>query len=48
MSGARDTDVLTDAINAAGIHKYLSKDWDAERLRTEVGDAYVRRRKAQS
>ena len=25
---------LTDAVNEAGIHKYLSKDWDPARLRS--------------
>jgi response regulator RpfG family c-di-GMP phosphodiesterase len=31
---------LTSAINHAGIHKFLSKNWDADRLRAEVREAY--------
>jgi diguanylate cyclase (GGDEF)-like protein len=35
-----DPPTLTGAVNHAGIHKYLSKNWDAERLRAEVREAY--------
>jgi len=42
LSGTGDAGTVTDAINEAGIHKYLSKDWDAVRLRSEVRGAYLR------
>jgi diguanylate cyclase (GGDEF)-like protein/PAS domain S-box-containing protein len=45
LSGANDFGQVTDAVNDAGIHKYLSKDWDAVRLRSEVREAYLRHRK---
>jgi diguanylate cyclase (GGDEF)-like protein/PAS domain S-box-containing protein len=44
-SGKLDSAALTDAINAARIHKFVSKDWDAKRLRAEVRAAYRGRRK---
>jgi len=37
-----DGGTVTDAVNKAGIHKYLWKSWKAARLRTEVRDAYQR------
>jgi EAL domain-containing protein (putative c-di-GMP-specific phosphodiesterase class I)/CheY-like chemotaxis protein len=40
VSGAGDTDTVTNAVNEAGIHKYLSKTWDPARLRSEVREAY--------
>lgn len=43
VSGVGDFGTVTDAINEAGIHKYLSKGWDAARLRSEVREAYLRR-----
>jgi len=43
MSGAGSTEMLTDAVNAAAIDKYLSKNWDAARLRPEVREALLRR-----
>ena len=43
MSGAGSTEMLTDAVNAASIDKYLSKNWDAARLRSEVREALLRR-----
>ena len=43
-SGVGDTGTLTNAVNEAGIHKYLSKDWDPARLRSEVREAYLHRR----
>jgi two-component system response regulator HupR/HoxA len=36
MSGAGTEDTLTEGVNAAGIHRYLKKDWPPERLRAEV------------
>jgi diguanylate cyclase (GGDEF)-like protein/PAS domain S-box-containing protein len=39
-----DVRTLTDAVNSAGIHKFLSKSWDADRLRAEVREAYQHRR----
>ena len=41
-----DFGTVTDAINEAGIHKYLSKGWDLPRIRKEVRDAYRRHRVA--
>jgi diguanylate cyclase (GGDEF)-like protein/PAS domain S-box-containing protein len=35
-----DMPTITRAINDAGIHKFLSKNWDAELLRSGVGEAY--------
>jgi response regulator RpfG family c-di-GMP phosphodiesterase len=43
-TGGDDTPTLTGAINNAGIHKFLSRHWDAERLRAEVRAAYGQRR----
>jgi diguanylate cyclase (GGDEF)-like protein/PAS domain S-box-containing protein len=42
LSGDTRFVMVAEAINEAGIHKYLSKDWDAGRLRAEVREAYVR------
>ena len=42
MSCVENADSLAAAINKAGIHKYLSKEWDAERVRAEVHEAYLR------
>lgn len=41
LSGVGDFGTVTDAINEAGILKYLSKDWNAARLRSEVREAYL-------
>jgi CheY-like chemotaxis protein len=35
-----DPPTLTSAVNSAGIHKYLSKNWEPERLRAELREAY--------
>jgi diguanylate cyclase (GGDEF)-like protein/PAS domain S-box-containing protein len=43
MSGVSDIDTVTNAVNEAGIHKFLSKNWDAARLRSEVREAYLYR-----
>jgi response regulator RpfG family c-di-GMP phosphodiesterase len=40
ISGADDADTVADAVNQAGIHKFLSKGWSGERLRNEVIEAY--------
>ena len=44
MSGVGDSGTVTNAVNEAGIHKFLSKNWDAARLRSEVREAYLHRR----
>ena len=46
ISAKLDTGALAEAINAARIHKFVSKDWDAKRLRSEVRAAYLRRRRS--
>jgi EAL domain-containing protein (putative c-di-GMP-specific phosphodiesterase class I)/CheY-like chemotaxis protein len=46
ISSKLDTAALAQAVNVARIHKYVSRDWDAKRLRAEVRAAYLRRRKA--
>ena len=46
ISAKLDTGALAEAVNAARIHKFISKDWDAKRLRSEVRAAYLRRRRA--
>jgi diguanylate cyclase (GGDEF)-like protein/PAS domain S-box-containing protein len=42
VTGA-DPPTLTRAVNRAGIHRFLSKDWDQERLCSEVREAYQQR-----
>ncbi len=42
ISGADDARIVADAVNEAGIYKFLSKDWNEERLRSEVLEAYRR------
>jgi len=37
-----DVALVTEAVNKAGIHRYLRKDWDAEQLRVEVRAALLR------
>jgi response regulator RpfG family c-di-GMP phosphodiesterase len=39
-TGTHDPRAIADAVNEAGIQKFLSKDWDGERLRTEVREIY--------
>ena len=43
-SGTSDMASVTDAVNEAGIHKFLSKDWDAARLSAEIREAFQRNR----
>ena len=43
-TGEDDALTMRGAVNVAGIHKFLSKKWEPERLRAEVRDAYSRRR----
>ena len=38
-SASDDPEILPKAVNDAGIHTYLSKHWDAERLRQAVREA---------
>jgi len=40
MSGVGDAEAVTDAVNEAGVHKYVSKSWDAARLCLAVREAY--------
>jgi response regulator RpfG family c-di-GMP phosphodiesterase len=40
LSGIGDGQTVADAVNEAGVHKYLSKNWDAARLLAEVREAY--------
>jgi diguanylate cyclase (GGDEF)-like protein/PAS domain S-box-containing protein len=42
ISGADDAEVVTAAVNEAGIHKFLSKSWGRERLSSEVRQTYQR------
>ena len=39
FTNSKDPKVFADAVNEAGIHKLIMKDWDRERLRAEVRDA---------
>ena len=39
-TGTHDPDAIADAVNEAGIQKFLSKDWDDRRLRAEVREIY--------
>jgi response regulator RpfG family c-di-GMP phosphodiesterase len=41
----QDPHAVVDAVNEAGVQKYLAKDWEAERVRAEVRDAYRRLRR---
>jgi diguanylate cyclase (GGDEF)-like protein/PAS domain S-box-containing protein len=40
ISGADDAGTVADAVNKAGIYKFLSKHWSSDRLRSEVLAAY--------
>jgi diguanylate cyclase (GGDEF)-like protein/PAS domain S-box-containing protein len=42
-SSSDDAPTITRATNLAGIHKFLLKNWDADRLRAEVREAYLQR-----
>ena len=39
LTGSDQPDTLPEAVNEAGIHKFLSKHWDGERLRQAVREA---------
>jgi len=39
MSASDDPDMLPKAVNEAGIHKFLSKHWDGQRLRQALREA---------
>jgi len=43
-SGVGDMATVTDAVNEASIHKYLTKDWDVARMRAEVREAHLQHR----
>jgi diguanylate cyclase (GGDEF)-like protein/PAS domain S-box-containing protein len=45
LTGSAGPEDISDAVNAAGVHKFLSKHWDAERFSLEVREA-CRRHKA--
>ncbi|WP_313954235.1 EAL domain-containing protein [Accumulibacter sp.] len=40
LSGYSEITAVTDAINKGSIHRYLSKPWDDEHLKSEVRDAF--------
>jgi EAL domain-containing protein (putative c-di-GMP-specific phosphodiesterase class I)/CheY-like chemotaxis protein len=40
VTGTHDPDAIADAVNEAGIQKFLSKDWDDQRLQAEVREIY--------
>ena len=42
ISGADDVQTVANAVNQAGIYKFLSKNWSSERLCSEVLEAYRR------
>ncbi len=42
ITGGNDAEALADAVNEGGIHKFLSKNWDSERLCGGVREAYRR------
>jgi len=44
FTSSQDPKVFADAVNEAGIHKFIMKDWDRERLRTEVREVSRRYR----
>jgi diguanylate cyclase (GGDEF)-like protein len=44
VSGAGEMDTVIQAVNEAGVHKYLSKDTGAARICTAVREAYARHR----
>jgi response regulator RpfG family c-di-GMP phosphodiesterase len=44
FTNSQDPKVFADAVNEAAIHKFIMKDWDAERLRTEVREVSRRYR----
>jgi len=44
VTGLDDPKVIADAVNEAGIHKFLMKDWGGERLRAQVREVSRRYR----
>jgi diguanylate cyclase (GGDEF)-like protein/PAS domain S-box-containing protein len=44
VTGSRDPKVIADAVNEAGVHKFLMKDWDGERVRAEMREVSRRYR----
>lgn len=43
LSGYADLQSITDAINEGAIYKFLSKPWDDEMLKSEIGEAFRRK-----
>jgi response regulator RpfG family c-di-GMP phosphodiesterase len=43
-SGSSNVASVTEAVNEAGIHKFLSKSLEAARLSAEIREAYLRNR----
>lgn len=41
ISGADDAETVASAVNEAGIHNFLLKEWTSERLYCEVLEAYL-------
>jgi DNA-binding NtrC family response regulator len=39
LTGYSDIDIAMEALEKAGVHFYLQKPWDNEKLRATVGDA---------
>jgi CheY-like chemotaxis protein len=48
ITAVHDSETVASAVDEAGVHKFLSKKWDAERLRAEVREAYQRYRSMKS
>src|SRR5437016_14025464 len=44
FTSSHDPKAIADAVNEAAIHKLMMKDWDGERLRTEVREVSRRYR----
>lgn len=43
LSGYADLQSITDAINEGAIYKFLSKPWEDDALKAEIGDAFRRK-----
>jgi YesN/AraC family two-component response regulator len=42
LSGYTDFHSITDAINRGAVYKFLTKPWDDEQLRDNIGEAFRR------
>jgi response regulator RpfG family c-di-GMP phosphodiesterase len=40
LTGSDRPDTMPEAVNDAGVHKFLSKHWARKRLQAEVREAY--------